>query len=196
VISLLLLFLNVRKKKKQTKTNKQTKNKPKQTQTQIATTRDLVRSPKWMADEESDSCGVCGSPFTLLLRRHHCRSCGKIFCGDCTTQELFFTDSQKPERVCNQVIFFFPFVLFFFFKKKTQTLIFTISTKQSVSLNISRLVVDKRKKEKKRMKMKKNQNRNLNQNLPNLHLKNKHNNNNNNNNNHNHKRNQEITIKK
>jgi hypothetical protein len=38
-----------------------------------------------MADGESSICCGCGSPFTLLRRRHHCRRCGRLFCDACSS---------------------------------------------------------------------------------------------------------------
>jgi len=37
----------------------------------------------WMPDDAVDSCLRCDMPFTFLRRRHHCRSCGLIFCAEC-----------------------------------------------------------------------------------------------------------------
>jgi trimeric autotransporter adhesin len=37
----------------------------------------------WQDDEDVDACGECEEAFTLVLRRHHCRSCGLIFCHAC-----------------------------------------------------------------------------------------------------------------
>lgn len=38
---------------------------------------------RWMRDEETSSCMACQTSFTLFNRRHHCRSCGAIFCLEC-----------------------------------------------------------------------------------------------------------------
>uniref|UniRef100_A0A8C8A7C6 FYVE zinc finger domain-containing protein n=1 Tax=Otus sunia TaxID=257818 RepID=A0A8C8A7C6_9STRI len=35
------------------------------------------RLPEWVPDSTCSQCSACRSPFTLLRRRHHCRSCGK-----------------------------------------------------------------------------------------------------------------------
>lgn len=45
---------------------------------------DEIRREKWVRDELSSHCGICSSEFTLFLRKHHCRCCGKIFCYTCT----------------------------------------------------------------------------------------------------------------
>lgn len=58
--------------------------------------------PEWLPDNETDSCMSCDTLFTLIKRRHHCRSCGKIFCGDCCRQKakLLYLDN-KEARVCS-----------------------------------------------------------------------------------------------
>ncbi|XP_030813278.1 lateral signaling target protein 2 homolog isoform X2 [Camarhynchus parvulus] len=37
--------------------------------------------PEWVPDSSCSQCSACRSPFTLLRRRHHCRSCGKPLSG-------------------------------------------------------------------------------------------------------------------
>ena len=37
----------------------------------------------WQPDEKHPNCIKCKSPFTLSRRRHHCRSCGGVFCASC-----------------------------------------------------------------------------------------------------------------
>jgi hypothetical protein len=59
--------------------------------------------PQWMRDDEAASCAKCNSMFSLFTRRHHCRSCGKLFCADCTKQEVelpSFYMLSGPQRVC------------------------------------------------------------------------------------------------
>ncbi|KAJ3353878.1 hypothetical protein GGF32_002782 [Allomyces javanicus] len=41
-------------------------------------------APVWVPDNQASACAVCASNFTLLLRRHHCRVCGHVVCGDCS----------------------------------------------------------------------------------------------------------------
>ena len=37
----------------------------------------------WQADAVAPRCTWCETQFTLFTRRHHCRSCGLVFCSQC-----------------------------------------------------------------------------------------------------------------
>ena len=37
----------------------------------------------WVPDDVVTKCHYCNKKFTLFFRKHHCRSCGKIFCYNC-----------------------------------------------------------------------------------------------------------------
>jgi hypothetical protein len=37
----------------------------------------------WIPDDKVHLCFSCASEFSVVNRRHHCRSCGRIFCGNC-----------------------------------------------------------------------------------------------------------------
>ena len=37
----------------------------------------------WMPDNACKECSECGVRFSLVIRRHHCRVCGRIYCSDC-----------------------------------------------------------------------------------------------------------------
>jgi hypothetical protein len=43
----------------------------------------LAERMYWMSDKSSTACYECNRSFTLFLRRHHCRRCGRIFCAAC-----------------------------------------------------------------------------------------------------------------
>lgn len=62
--------------------------------------------PEWLPDHDANSCMSCDSLFTLIKRRHHCRSCGKIFCSDCCRQKarLLYL-ANKEARVCNNCFY-------------------------------------------------------------------------------------------
>jgi len=37
----------------------------------------------WVPDDLAHSCFHCNATFTVFLRRHHCRACGRCFCDNC-----------------------------------------------------------------------------------------------------------------
>ncbi|OLP84558.1 Lateral signaling target protein 2-like [Symbiodinium microadriaticum] len=45
---------------------------------------DLLPGGTWLPDSAADACMACDAVFTLFRRRHHCRSCGKLFCDRCS----------------------------------------------------------------------------------------------------------------
>ncbi|CAB4011683.1 pleckstrin homology domain-containing family F member 2 [Paramuricea clavata] len=58
----------------------------------------------WIPDNEAASCMLCRkSKFTTLNRRHHCRKCGGVVCGACSTRRFLLPQqSSKPIRVCDK----------------------------------------------------------------------------------------------
>ena len=60
----------------------------------------VVRSV-FVPDSEVSKCQLCGSEFTFVKRRHHCRKCGKCICGDCSLGKMPFSNSSQEEKVCN-----------------------------------------------------------------------------------------------
>ncbi|XP_027056183.1 pleckstrin homology domain-containing family F member 2-like isoform X1 [Pocillopora damicornis] len=57
----------------------------------------------WVPDSEASTCMHCfKSKFTALNRRHHCRKCGGVVCGNCSTKKFLLpAQSSKPLRVCD-----------------------------------------------------------------------------------------------
>lgn len=57
----------------------------------------------WVPDSEANSCMICKrSSFNVINRRHHCRKCGSVVCGPCSSQKFQMpTQSSKPLRVCD-----------------------------------------------------------------------------------------------
>lgn len=64
----------------------------------------MLSPPAWIPDESAPHCMSCQSVFTVVRRRHHCRNCGKVFCGRCSanTVPLPRYGHVKPVRVCNR----------------------------------------------------------------------------------------------
>ncbi|XP_036378462.1 FYVE and coiled-coil domain-containing protein 1 [Megalops cyprinoides] len=54
----------------------------------------------WLVDKEATHCLGCQSQFTWLLRRHHCRLCGRIFCYYCSNNFVMTKHGGKKERCC------------------------------------------------------------------------------------------------
>ncbi|KAM3125233.1 hypothetical protein CJI97_003764 [Candidozyma auris] len=42
----------------------------------------------WQPDGDVTSCVLCDTSFTLFNRRHHCRKCGRVVCGSCSSQSV------------------------------------------------------------------------------------------------------------
>jgi hypothetical protein len=50
----------------------------------------------WQSDSLVAQCNGCSKRFGTFLRRHHCRGCGKLFCGACCQDNLqLLTDSGE-----------------------------------------------------------------------------------------------------
>ncbi|XP_058456990.1 lateral signaling target protein 2 homolog isoform X2 [Malaya genurostris] len=60
--------------------------------------------PRWIPDGDAPRCMACASSFTPFRRRHHCRNCGGVFCGVCssTTAPLPKYGLTKAVRVCRE----------------------------------------------------------------------------------------------
>lgn len=60
---------------------------------------------RWEKDDEVPACNDCRRRFTFILRRHHCRRCGRIFCDRCSSHRALLqpsdtvSDPAFPERI-------------------------------------------------------------------------------------------------
>lgn len=58
----------------------------------------------WAPDSIATHCTACKKEFNLTRRKHHCRSCGEIFCRACSDHNLPLLNENgqlgKPVRVC------------------------------------------------------------------------------------------------
>lgn len=63
----------------------------------------------WVDDDEMDKCMACKSTFTFVRRRHHCRRCGGLFCGACSSKKfplisLGFTAAVRVCDKCHSIV--------------------------------------------------------------------------------------------
>lgn len=67
--------------------------------------QEFLSQHQWIKNEERPECKVCWKQFNALYRRrHHCRLCGEVICGSCSslrrTNVVLKKDLQKV-RVCH-----------------------------------------------------------------------------------------------
>ncbi|KAF8198981.1 FYVE zinc finger-domain-containing protein [Pholiota molesta] len=57
----------------------------------------LLAKHLWKPDSSSSTCDnfYCRVPFSLFERKHHCRKCGGIFCGACTSRTTPLLDTSN-----------------------------------------------------------------------------------------------------
>ncbi|XP_054012865.1 rabankyrin-5 isoform X2 [Hylaeus anthracinus] len=73
---------------------------------QVATKQLLYRLLDSLTQEapwaDKDLCLECGTKFSLTMRKHHCRHCGRILCNKCSGQDVPIVKFglNKPVRVC------------------------------------------------------------------------------------------------
>ncbi|XP_036739224.2 FYVE and coiled-coil domain-containing protein 1 isoform X1 [Manis pentadactyla] len=60
----------------------------------------LSAEERWLGDMEANHCSDCKREFSWMVRRHHCRVCGRIFCYYCCNNYVLTKPSGKKERCC------------------------------------------------------------------------------------------------
>jgi WD40 repeat protein len=57
----------------------------------------------WVRDSSVACCMKCSAKFTIYERRHHCRSCGGVYCNKCSRREAAIPSMNihRPVRVCD-----------------------------------------------------------------------------------------------
>lgn len=60
----------------------------------------LSAEERWLGDTEANHCLDCKREFSWMVRRHHCRVCGRVFCYYCCNNYVLTKSSGKKERCC------------------------------------------------------------------------------------------------
>lgn len=64
---------------------------------------DTPRPTLWIPDHAASCCMGCSTQFWFGRRKHHCRSCGRLFCSECSDNTVPLPAEQlyTPVRVCD-----------------------------------------------------------------------------------------------
>lgn len=58
-------------------------------------------------EEDTETCGRCGAKFgenLKLLRRHHCRICGRCICAACSPSKVLLEGQKALQRACTPCV--------------------------------------------------------------------------------------------
>eukprot|EP01130_Rhizamoeba_saxonica_P010181 TRINITY_DN4171_c0_g1_i1.p1 TRINITY_DN4171_c0_g1~~TRINITY_DN4171_c0_g1_i1.p1 ORF type:complete len:945 (+),score=215.29 TRINITY_DN4171_c0_g1_i1:19-2853(+) len=59
-----------------------------------------ILAPVWIPDALVKTCFTCVCKFTFTNRKHHCRQCGNVVCGPCSSNKKILP-GQGKQRVCD-----------------------------------------------------------------------------------------------
>ncbi|KAF1779970.1 Vacuolar membrane-associated protein Iml1 [Phytophthora cactorum] len=62
----------------------------------------LCHRSHWVPKSSRSSCSNCRRSFRLWAGKHHCRLCGEIVCGACSTKRILF--QKKSVRTCDDCV--------------------------------------------------------------------------------------------
>lgn len=73
----------------------------------LATERQMHKarlSEQWQPDKYAKNCNACGKKFSQIVRKHHCRNCGLVFCSKCSKHKMTLpgVSTVLRPRVCNK----------------------------------------------------------------------------------------------
>ncbi|KAK1945969.1 putative phosphatidylinositol kinase [Phytophthora citrophthora] len=57
------------------------------------------RLSSWVQDDAVFACFKCHTVFSMLIRKHHCRACGRIFCSACSSQRVVIPGDYEATPV-------------------------------------------------------------------------------------------------
>jgi len=62
-----------------------------------------ILAPVWVPDMNASNCMRCNEPFTVIIRKHHCRKCGYVVCDKCSGHKAIVhsVDRKNKVRICD-----------------------------------------------------------------------------------------------
>lgn len=85
----------------------------------VSVTAEFTGVPNWQSDSDAQNCSICNTKFNLWFRRHHCRMCGRVVCGNCSPSyekylatsyvvsppnQPFLESPHIPHRTCTECL--------------------------------------------------------------------------------------------
>ena len=66
----------------------------------------IISGTQWIPDDKVNQCMKCEKTFGMLRRRHHCRTCGGIYCYSCISYQIAAVTKREKRKVlaCNNCI--------------------------------------------------------------------------------------------
>lgn len=61
----------------------------------------------WQNDSSISSCFLCKKSFNMINRKHHCRSCGRIFCHYCSSQYIRYPKVSHTSLIAREDYLYF-----------------------------------------------------------------------------------------
>lgn len=49
---------------------------------------EVASPPRWQPDAEVTYCPICNAQFSIFVRKHHCRKCGRVVCNSCSPHRI------------------------------------------------------------------------------------------------------------
>eukprot|EP00443_Scrippsiella_acuminata_P132092 CAMPEP_0115661568 /NCGR_PEP_ID=MMETSP0272-20121206/46857_1 /TAXON_ID=71861 /ORGANISM="Scrippsiella trochoidea, Strain CCMP3099" /LENGTH=324 /DNA_ID=CAMNT_0003099819 /DNA_START=71 /DNA_END=1043 /DNA_ORIENTATION=- len=69
---------------------------------QLASPREVrPQTAGWVKDEEVNECPICTRRFSMSVRKHHCRQCGRVVCSSCSDNQIYFQSFGSKQRICD-----------------------------------------------------------------------------------------------
>ncbi|KAK2724105.1 rab GTPase-binding effector protein 1-like [Artemia franciscana] len=70
-------------------------------QMQLENLRLSEKEVRWQHEDDAVDCPTCNTGFSMMKKKHRCRHCGHIFCGDCLKYTVYSGPNRRSAKVCN-----------------------------------------------------------------------------------------------